>query len=155
MRWFFQASVSDCLNPRLCRLFLCILPIPYIFPNPRHSHHTGSSVHLGVTCLYPSILDCHTKSFAHLGISRFRPSIPITHSYFLSFPVEFLLHAHLPNYPPPPFSFPRVFQGGPKLFYVASWRHHTFLLLPPTSYPLYLAHTSNKGRSTTHCTTVA
>ena len=29
---------------------------------------------------------------------------------------------------------------------VASWYHHIFLLPPPPSYPVSLAHTSNKGR---------
>ena len=40
-------------------------------------------------------------------------------------------------------------------FSVASWRHHTFLVRPPPSYPVSLAHTSNKGCSVTHCSTVA
>ena len=39
-------------------------------------------------------------------------------------------------------------------FYVASWHQHAFLLRPPPSYPVSLAHTLNKGRSTTHCETV-
>ena len=128
MRWFFHASVSDCSNPRLCRLLLCIIPSPPRFPNPL-SHHTGSSAHLGFPCLRPIISDCHTRSFAHLGVSRLRPSIPITHPDFLSLPVAVLLHAHLPTTPPPPFSFPRVFQGGPKL----SFRR---LLVPPYLPPL-------------------
>ena len=70
-------------------------------------------------------------------------------------PVTVLLNYHFPTSLPPTFSFPRVFQGGPKIFSVASWRHHTFILRPPPSYPLYLAITSNKGLSTTHCSTVA
>ena len=155
MMWFLQASVSDCSNPRLCQLLLCILRIPYSFPNPRHSHLTGSSIHLGVPCLRPSISDCHTRSFHHLGVARLRPCIPITHPDFLSLPFVVLLHAHLPTAPPPPFSFPQVFQGGPKFFSVASWRHHTFLLRPPPLYPVSLAYTSNKGRCATHCTTVS
>ena len=109
MGWFFQALVSDCSNPRLCSILLCI------FPNPCHSHHTGSSAHLGVPCIRPNISDCHMRSFAHLGVDRLCPRIPITHPYFLSLPVAVLLHAHLSTAPPPPFSFPRVFQGGPKL----------------------------------------
>ena len=116
MRWFFQASVSDCLNPRLCRLLLFILPGLSIFPNPRHSHNTGSSAHLGVPCLCPIISDCHTRSFTHLVVAHIHPSIPITHPDFLSLPVAVLLHVHLPTAPSPPFSFPRVFQGEPKLF---------------------------------------
>ena len=124
MRWFFQASVSDCFNPRLCRLLLCILPSPSRFPNPRHSHHTGSSAHLGVPCLCPIISDCHTRSFAHLVVAHIHPSIPITHPDFLSLLVAVLLHAHLPTATPPPSSFPWVFQGGPKLFFCR-------LLAPP------------------------
>ena len=155
MRCFLQASVSDCSKPRLCRLLLCIIPIPYSFPNPRHSHHTGSSVHLGVPCLCPIISDCHTKRFTNLGVSRLCPSITITHPYFLSITIAVRLYSHLPIASPPPFSFPQVFQSVPKLFFVASWRHHTFLLSPPPSYPVYLSHTSNKGRSDTHCATVA
>ena len=117
MRWFFQASVSDCSNPILCRLLLCILPSPSRFPNPRHSHHTGSSAHLGVPCLRPSISDCHTSSFAHLGVACICPSIPITHPDFLSLLVAVLLHAHLSTTPPPYFSFLLVFQGCSKLFF--------------------------------------
>ena len=117
MRWFFQASVSDCSDPKLCRLLLCILPSPSIFLNPCHIHHTFSSAHLGVPCLRPSISDCHTRSFAHLGVARLRPSIPITYPEFLSLTVAVLLHAHISTYPPFPFSFRRVFQGVPKLFF--------------------------------------
>ena len=113
----FQASVSDCLNPRLCRLLLCLLPSPSSFPNPRNSHHTGSYSHLGVPCLRPSISDCHTSSFAHLGVARLRPSILIAHPDFLSLPVAVLLHAHIPTAPLPPFRSAQVFQGGPKLFF--------------------------------------
>ena len=36
-------------------------------------------------------------------------------------------------------------------FSVVYWCHHTFLLHPPPSYPVSLAHTSNKGRCATHC----
>ena len=117
MRWFFWSSVSDCSNPRLCCLLLFILPSPSIIPNPRHSHHTGSSSHMGVPCLSPSISDCHARSFAHLGVARLHPSIPITHPEFPSPPIAVLIHAHLPNAPPPPFSFLRVCQGVPKLFF--------------------------------------
>ena len=116
MMWFFQASFSDCLNPRICRLFLYILPIPSIFTNIRHIHHTGSSSHLGILYLCTSISDCHTRSFAHLGVACLCTSIQINHPDFLSLPVAFLLHTHLPTAPPPIFSFPRFIQGGPKLF---------------------------------------
>ena len=138
MRWFFQASVSDCSNPRLCRLLLCILPSPSRFPNPRHIHHTGSSTHLCVPCLRSSISDCHTRAFIHMGVSRILTSIPISHPDFLSLPVAVLLHANLPTAPPPPFSFPQICQGGPKFFSVASWRHHAFLLRPSPSYSVSL-----------------
>ena len=117
MRWSLQDSVSDCLNPRLCRLILCILHNPSRFPNPRHSHHTGSSAHLGSACLRPSISNCHTSSLTHLGVTRLRPSIPITHQDFLSLLVAVLIYSPLPTAPPPPFSFPRVFQGVPKFFF--------------------------------------
>ena len=137
MRWFFQASVNDCLNTRLCHFFLCILPILSIFPYPRHSHHTNSSAHLGFPCLRPRISDCCTRSFAHLGVARLHPSIPITHPYFLFLLAAVILHAYLPTDPPPPFSFPRFLQGVPKLFFCR-------LLAPPhpppppPSFMLYL-----------------
>ena len=79
MRWFFQASVSDCSNPRLCRLLLCIFPCPSCYSNPPNSYRKGLSAHLGVPHLRPSISVCHTRSFAHLGVSRLRPSMPTTH----------------------------------------------------------------------------
>ena len=116
MRWFFQSLFSDCSNPIICCLFLCILPSPSRFPNPRHRHYTDSSAHLGVPCLRPSIFDCLTRSFAHLGVARLRTSIPIIYPDFLSLSVAVILHANLPTCPPPPFSFPRVFQGGPNFF---------------------------------------
>ena len=128
MRCFIQASVSDCSNPRLCRLLLCILPSPSRFPNPLHSHHTGSSAHLGVPCLRPIISNCHMRSFSNLSVACIRPIILITHPDLLSLPVAVLLHAHLPTAPPPPFSFPRVFHGGPKLFFRC-------LLVPPYLSP--------------------
>ena len=112
MRWFFQASVSDCSNPRLCRLLLCILHRPSRFHNTRHIHHTGSSTHLGVPCLRPSIYDCHTRSFDHLGVPRLRSIIPITQPDLLSLLVAVLIHAHITTDNPPPFRFPRVCQGG-------------------------------------------
>ena len=117
MIWFFPSSVSGCLNSILCRLFLCILPSPSSFPNILHIHHTGSSAHLGVPCRRPSISNCHTRSFAHMGVARLRIIIPITHPDFLSLPVEVLLYDHLPTASPPTFSFPLVFQGGPKFFF--------------------------------------
>ena len=128
MRLFSQSSVSDCSNPRLCCLLLFILPIPSRCTNPRRSHYTGLSTHLGVPCLRLSISNCYTTSFAHLGVTFLHLSIPITHPYFLSIPVVFLLHAHLSTAPPPPFSFPQVFQGGPKLFFCR-------LLAPPRLPP--------------------
>ena len=117
MRWFFQDSVSDCLKPRFCSLFLCILPSHSRFPNPCHIHHTGLFAHLGIPCLRPSISDCQTGSLSHLGVTCLRPSKPITHPDFLSLPVAVLLHAYLPTAPPPPCSFLRVFQCDPKLFF--------------------------------------
>ena len=78
MRWLFQASVSECSKPRLCRLLLCILPSPYRFLNTCHSHHTGSSSHLGIPCLPPSISECHKRSSAHLGVACLRPRLPLT-----------------------------------------------------------------------------
>ena len=113
---FFQASVSDCSNPRICRSLLCILPSPSRFPNPHHIHQTSSSAYLGVPCLCPIIYDFHTLSFAHLGVATLCLSIPFTHKDFLSLPVVFLLQAHILTSSPPPFSFLRVFQGGQKFF---------------------------------------
>ena len=128
MRQFFQAPVSDCSNPKLCRLLLCILPSSSIFLNPRHIHHTGLSAHLGVPCLRPRISDFHTRSFTHLVVACLRPSIPITHPDLPSLHVAFLLRSHLPTAPPPHFSLPRVFQGGLKFFFRC-------LLVPPRLPP--------------------
>ena len=137
MRWFFQASVSDCSNSRLCCLLLCIPPIPSIFTNPLHSHHTGSSAHLGVPCLHLIIFDFHTRSFAQLGVTHIYPRIPITHPDFLSLMVVVILHAHLPTAPTPPlFTFSRVFQGVAKSF--------SHRLLGP-------AHLPNPPPSFIHC----
>ena len=141
--WFFQASASDCSNPRLCFLLLFIIPIPSRFPNPCHSHHTGSSAHLGVPCLRPSICDCRTWSFAHLCATRIRPSIPIAHSNFLYLPVAFLLHAHIITAPTPPYSFPRVCQGGPK-FNFRCLLAPTRLPPPPPDFVPYLPCTHLK-----------
>ena len=117
MRWFFRASVSDCSNPRLCRLLLFIPPIPSRFLNPRHSHHTYSSSHLGVPCLRTRISNCHTSSSDPLVVACLRLSIPITHTYFLSLPVAFLLHAHISTAPLPPFRFTLVFQRSPEVVF--------------------------------------
>ena len=156
MRLFSQASFIECSNPRLCRLLLCIIPIPSSFPNPHHSHHIGSSAYLGSPCLRPSNSVCHMRSFAHLGVALIRTIIPTTHPYFLSLPVAVLIHFHLPTAPPPPFIFPREStRVARSCFSVSSWRYHPFLLHPPTSYHLFLANTSNKGLSATHCATVA
>ena len=124
MRCFFQVSVSDCSYPRLCCLLLCILPIPSRFPNLRHIHLTGSSSHLGVPCIRPRISDCHMRSFSNLDVAHLRLIIPISHPDFLSLPVAVLLHVHIPTDTIPPFIFPRVFQGGPKMFFCR-------LLVPP------------------------
>ena len=56
---------------------------------------------MGVSCLHPSISDCHMRSFAHLGVARLLPSILITHPDFLYLPIAVLLYAHLPTAPPP------------------------------------------------------
>ena len=117
MRWFYQASVSDCLNPRICCFLLCILPSPSMFPYLCHIHLTFLSAHLGFPCLCPRISDCHMRSFADLDVVNIRPSILIAHPDFLSLPVAVLLHVHLPTAPFSPFSFPRVFQGGPEFFF--------------------------------------
>ena len=95
MRWFFQASVSECSNTRICCLLLCILLSPSRFQNPRHSHHIGSSAHLGVPCLRPSIYNFHMRSFVHLGVVRLCNRIPITHPEFLSLPVAVLLQTFI------------------------------------------------------------
>ena len=155
MKWFFQSSVSECSNPRLCHLLLCILPTPSRFFNPHHIHYTGSSDHLGVPCLRLSISDCHTRSFAKLGVSHIRPSIPINHPDFLSLMVAVLIHSHLPTSPTITYSLSWVYQGGPNLFSVASGFHHVLLLQSPPSYPVSLTNTSNKGRSSTYWATVA
>ena len=81
MRWLFQASVSNCSNPILCRLFLCIFPCHSCYYNPHHSYHTSSSAHLGVSCLRPSISVYHTRSFTHLSVSCLCPSMLTTHPF--------------------------------------------------------------------------
>ena len=155
MRWFVQASSSDCSNPRLCRLLLCILDSPSGFPNPHHSHHTGSSAHLGVPCIRTSIFNCHKRSFSHLGVDRLRPSIPIIHPDSSPFPLR---SYYMPISPPllllllDSRKSSRVSQS---CFYFASWHHHTFLLRTPPPCPVSLENTSNKGHSANHCATVS
>ena len=126
---FSKASVSDCSNPSLCHFLLCIFPSTSRFSNPRHSHSTGSSAQLGVPCIRPIIYDYHMRSFADLDVAHLSPGIPISHPDFFSLPVAVLLHVHLPTSSHPPFSFPRVFQGGPELFFRR-------LLAPPHLPPL-------------------
>ena len=75
----FQASVSYCSIPRLCRLLLCTLPCPSWYSNPRHSYHTSSSTHLVVPRLRPSVSFFHRRPFSHLVVSRLRSIMPTTH----------------------------------------------------------------------------
>ena len=62
----------------------------------------------------PSTTRGHSPTWASLvSVPSFRiptPSSP-------PFRFQFLLHDHIPNNPPPPFSFTRVFQGDPSLFF--------------------------------------
>ena len=146
MRWFFQASVSDCSILRLCRLLLCTLPCPSCYYNLHYSYHTSSSTHLGVPCLRPSISACHTRSFVHLGVSCLHLSIPTSQpalplsscSYRVLFSLPFLLFFLASR------KYARVARS---YFSVASWRHQASLIIPSPSYPVSLAHTSHKGRS--------
>ena len=151
----FQASESYCLNPRFYHLLLCIFPSPYCFPNPRHSHHTGSSFHLGVLCLCPSIFVVHTRSFSHMGVSCLRPR------YRLPTPTSSPLRLRSYYMPISPSILLLLLDSRESAmvdwswFSVSSWRHHYFLLWPPPSYPFSLVHNSNKGRIPTHCAKVA
>ena len=155
MRLFFQASVSHCSIPGLCRLLLCTLPCPSCYYNLRHSYHTSSSAHLGVPCLRPRISVCHTRPFAHLGVSRLRPSMPTTHPIL---PLPSGSGSYCMPISPPillPLASRESTRAAQSCFSVASWHHHASLLSPPPAYPVSLAHTSNKGHSATHCATVA
>ena len=128
----FQASVSDCSNPRLCSLFLCIFPLPYCYSNPRRSYHTSSSSHMGVPCLQNIISICHTRLFVYLGFSRLCPSMPTTQpvlplpsgsgSYCVPISPPILLLPPLSSY-----ESTRVTQS---FFDVASWFHHASLMTP-------------------------
>ena len=152
----FQASVINFLIPRLCFLLLCILPFPSWYSNNRHSYHTSSSTHLGVPCLRPSIFVCHTRSFTHLGVYRLRPSMSTTHHVL---PLPSVSGSYcMPISPPillPPLASRQSTRVAQSCFFVAYWRHHDSLLSLPPSYPVSLAHISHKGRSATHCATVA
>ena len=148
MRWFFQASVSDCSIPRLCRLLLCTLPRLTQYSNHHCSYHTSSSAHLGVPCLRPSISLCHTRSFAHLGVYCLRPRIMNTQpalplpssSYCLPiYPLILLLLALC--------EYARLAQS---CFYDDSWSHQASFLFPPPSYHVSLLHASNRKHSATH-----
>ena len=155
MRWFFQASVSDCSNPRLCRLFLSILPIPSIFSNPCHRQHTGSSTHPSSPVSVPS---SPTATRGHLPTWASLVSVP---TYLL--PTDTSSPSRLRFYympiSPPLLLLLLYSRESSRLarscISVASWLHHTFLLLPPPSYPVSLVYTPNKCRNATHCTTVA
>ena len=72
----------------------------------------------------------------------------------LSLLVPVVLCDNISTNTPPPFSFLRVCQGGPKLFYIYFCCHHLFLLLSAALYHVSFAHTSNEGHSATHCATV-
>ena len=150
----FQDSVSDCLNPRLCCLLLCIFRCPYYYSNPRRSYHTSSSAQLRVPCLRRSISVCHTSLFPHLGVSCFCPSMLTTH---LVLPLPSGSGSYcipiLPLILVVPLASRKSTRVDQSYFSVASWRHHSSLLRPPPSYLVYLADTSNKERKATHCAT--
>ena len=165
----FQASVIYCSIPRICPLLLFISPCTSWYSNPQHIYHTSLSTHLGVPCLPPIISVCHTRSFAHLSISRLRPSMPNIHpvihlpscsdsdsgsgsgsgsssgSYCMPISPLIILLSLSSRYSV------RVSWSS---LYVASWRHHAFILPPPPSCPVSLAHTPNKGHGATHNATV-
>ena len=96
------------------------------------------------------------RSFAHLGVSRLRPSMPTTHPVLLS-PSSSVSYC-VPISPPililllASCESARVARN---CIFVASCCHHASLLRPPPVYPVPLEYTSNKGRSATHCATVA
>ena len=151
----FQASVSDWSIPRLCLLLLCTLSCPPCYYNLLHSYHTSSSAHLGVPRLQPIISVFQKSSFSHLGVSHLRPSIPTNHpilplpsgsgSYCMPISPSILLALASCD----------SAKVDRSCFYVVSLCHHTSLVNPSPSYPVSLAHTSNKGRSATHWSTVS
>ena len=140
----FQASVSDCSNPRLCHLWLCISHFHSWYSNTLHRYYTSF------------ISVCHTRSFAHLSASRLRPSIPITHPIL---PLPSGSGSYCMPISPPILLLPLASRDSSMVarsyFSVVSWCHHASLLGPPSLYPVSLLHTSNKGHSTTHCVMVA
>ena len=94
----------------------------------------------------------HPPTWASLvSVPEFRLPTPSS----LSLPVPVLLRAHLPTNTPPPCSFPRVCKGGPELFFRCLLAPPRLPPSPPTSHPVSLAHTQNKGRSATNCATVS
>ena len=108
----------------------CSVPIPCLpwYSSPRLIHRTGSSAHLGIARLCPSISGHRTRSSTHLGVARLRPSIT---DFLLWCPrcyPQSLLRVPLTPSPPP--SFPWYFiQVFPKLCFRR-------LLVPPCAPPV-------------------
>ena len=145
----FQASDSDWSIPRLCSLLLCTLPCPSCYYNLNHRCHTSSSAHLGVPVSDPSSTSAtqgHFTTWASLTACQLpnAPSLsPLVPTTWHSPTILFLLASR---------DSVRVAWS---CFSESSWHHQAFLLSPPSSYPVSLAQTSNRGYSTTPLATVA
>ena len=96
-----------------------------------------------------------TRGHSHLGVSRLRPSMPTTHPVL---PIPSGSGSYCMPISPPIILLPLASRKYARVaqicFSIASWRHHASLLRPPPSYPVSLAHTSNKGRRATPYATV-
>ena len=154
MRWFFKpqsVTVRSLDSVDYCYVYSLSLPdllIPSIYT---------TQVHLPTWAFHVSVPEYLTSTQGHSPTWASLVSVPAyrlpTHN---SYP--FWLRSYfMPIYPLlillllSSLESSRVAQS----FSVASWRHHTFLLCPPPSYPVSIVHTSNKGRISTHCAEVA
>ena len=155
MRWWgskHQSGIDQVLD--YAAYCYVILPRHPCYSSTCRSYHTGSSTHLGVPHLRPSISSYHTRSFSHLYVSCLRPIIPTDHpatpppysSYFMVISPNLLLLLVSREIPT------KVAQS---CFCFTSWRHQDSLLFPPPFYPLSLAHTLNSDINATHYASVA
>ena len=132
--------------------YFCV-PIPYLpcCSIPRLSHLTGSSTHLVVARLRPSIYRHRTGSSSHLDVSCIHTRItdfPLRCSRY--HPLSLLCVTIVPSPPP---CFPRYsIQGCPKMFF---WSIFPSPCVPPESSPLIAllscTHLKNWSQSHTMC----
>ena len=131
MRWWSskpQSGIATVLDSDA----YCYVILPYrsCYSIPRHSYHTSSSSHPGITRIHPRISAYRIMSFVHPGVSRLCPIIltsysaipPPSRSYCVILsPNHILLLASHEN----PAKVSQI------CFSITSWNHQAYLLFPP------------------------